>query len=64
MSTVSWWIRRYMILAETQQALDMLVLYDGTQQVTSDTIMSAVDYDPLPTLEAMGLSVVESEEVV
>ena len=51
-------------IEQAQQALDMLVLYDGTQQVTSDTIMCAVDYDPLPTLEAMGLSVVESEEVV
>lgn len=44
-----------------QQALDMMVLYDGTQQVTTDTIMCAVDYDPLPTLEAMGLSVIDLE---
>lgn len=47
-----------------QQALDMLVLYDGTQQVSTDSIMCAVDYDPLPTLEAMGLSVIELEEIV
>lgn len=45
-----------------QQALDMMVLYDGTQQVTTDTIMCVVDYDPLPTLEAIGLSVIELEE--
>lgn len=50
-------------IEQAQQALDMLVLYDGTQQVTTDTIMCAVDYDPLPTLEAMGLSVIELEEV-
>lgn len=41
----------------------MMVLYDGTQQVTTDTIMCAVDYDPLPTLEAMGLNVIELEEI-
>lgn len=51
-------------IEQAQQALDMMVLYDGTQQVATDTIMCAVDYDPLPTLEAMGLSVTDSEEVV
>lgn len=50
-------------IEQAQQALDMMVLYEGTQQVTTDTIMCAVDYDPLPTLEAMGLSVIELEEV-
>ena len=50
-------------IEQAQQALDMMVLYDGTQQVTTDTIMCAVDYDPLPTLEAIGLSVIEIEEV-
>ena len=50
-------------IEQAQQALDMMVLYDGTQQVATDTIMCAVDYDPLPTLEAMGLSVIELEEV-
>lgn len=50
-------------IEQAQQALDMLVLYDGTQQVTTDTIMCAVDYDPLPTLAEMGLSVIEFEEV-
>ena len=51
-------------IEQAQQALDMMVLYDGTQQVATDTIMCAVDYDPLPTLEAMGLSVTDSEDVV
>jgi len=51
-------------IEQAQQALDMMILYDGTQQVTTDTIMCTVDYDPLPTLEAMGLSVIEIEEVV
>lgn len=50
-------------IEQAQQALDMLVLYDGTKQVTTDTIMCAVDYDPLPTLEAMGLNVIELEEI-
>lgn len=50
-------------IEQAQQALDMMVLYDGTQQVTTNTIMCAVDYDPLPTLEAMGLSVIELEEI-
>lgn len=49
-------------IEQAQQALDMMVLYEGTQQVTTDTIMCAVDYDPLPTLEAMGLSVIELED--
>lgn len=51
-------------IEQAQQALDMLVLFEGTQQVSNDSIMCAVDYDPLPTLEAMGLSVIELEEVV
>lgn len=50
-------------IEQAQQALDMMVLYDGTQQVITDTIMCAVDYDPLPTLEAMGLNVIELEEI-
>lgn len=50
-------------IEQAQQALDMMVLYDGTQKVSTDSIMCAVDYEPLPTLEAMGLSVIELEEV-
>ena len=49
-------------IEKSQQALDMLVLYDGTQQVSNDSIMCAVDYDPLTTLEAMGLSIIEVED--
>lgn len=48
-------------IEQAQQALDMMVLYDGTQQVSTDSIMCAVDYDPLTTLEAMGLSVIDLE---
>ena len=48
-------------IEQAQQALDMMVLYDGTQQVTTDTIMCAVDYDPLPLLLSVGLRAIETE---
>lgn len=42
-----------------QEALDMGVMYSGTEQVNTDTILIAIDYAPLQFIEDYGFNFIE-----
>lgn len=43
-------------VAAAQEALDIGVIWTGTEQVNSNTIMIAIDYEPLQFFEDCGLT--------
>lgn len=48
-------------IAASQEALDMGVMWSGTEQASTDTILIAIDYEPLQFFEECGLFIIEEE---
>lgn len=48
-------------LEQAQTALDKVVMYSGSERVSADSIMCAIDYDPLEFFTSIGVSIVESD---
>lgn len=44
-----------------QEALDMGVMWSGREQVSTDTVLIAIDYEPLQFLRECGLTIKEEE---
>ena len=50
-------------LSLAQQALDKVVKYEQGDKVSTDTIMCAIDFEPLQAFSDMGLTIIESNLV-
>ena len=46
---------------QAQAALDRVVMYSGSEKVSVNNIMCAIDYDPLEFFTSIGVSIVESD---
>jgi hypothetical protein len=50
-------------VAEAQQALDKVVMYKQGDKASTESIMCAIDFEPLTAFADMGLTAIETEEI-